>query len=240
MLQQVNLYEPIFREDRKLFSATAIGIGLGVVAAGLMAITGFDGWRVRSLDRQLAAVHAQEAARKKLVAEANAIVDLAGSHETIENHLKAMAIDLGRRQQALRYLRGGDASGAGDGVPEHLGFVGRMTALARQQVDGLWLTGATFVSGSGSFQLTGGAVSADLVPIYLQRLASEPAIAGTKLQTIEIRQPAKPARAEIEFTVSSAAATDSKAVPPAPAGAAAAPAAAPAAALAAAQATIPP
>jgi Fimbrial assembly protein (PilN) len=202
MLQQINLYEPIFREDHKLFSATAICVALGVVAAALVAISAFSEWRTHSLDRQLLALHGQEAARKKFVAEATAIVDLAESHDTIENHLKAMAIELGRRQQALRYLRGGDLAATGDGVPAHRGFVGRMTALARQQVDGLWLTGATFVSGSGGLELTGGAVSADLVPIYLERLAGEPAIAGTKLQTIDIRQPKKPNRADIEFTVS--------------------------------------
>lgn len=204
MLQQVNLYEPIFRDDHKLFSAKAICVGLGAVAAALVAISMFSEWRTHSLDRQLLALHAQEAERKKLVAEANAIVDLAESHDTIENHLKAMTIDLARRQQALRYLRGGE-SGTGDGVAAHRGFVGRMTALARQQVDGLWLTGATFVSGSGGFELSGGAVSAELVPIYLERLAGEPAIAGTRLQSIEIRQPKTPVRAEIEFKVSSRA-----------------------------------
>jgi hypothetical protein len=202
MLQQVNLYEPIFREDHKLFSATTIGVGLGIVAAGLMAITLFSWWRVQALDRQLHAVHVQQAEQKKYVAQANAIVDQAGSHETMEIHLQAMAVDLTRRQQALRYLRGGDAGSSGP-ILANRGFVGRMTALAHQQLDGLWLTGATFVSGSDSFQLTGGALNADLVPIYLARLMNEPAIAGTKLQSIEIRQPKKPIGSEIEFTVSS-------------------------------------
>jgi hypothetical protein len=203
MLQQVNLYEPIFREDHKLFSATAICVGLGIVAAGLMAITLFS-WRgVQALDRQLHAVHAQQAEQKKLVAQANAIVDQAGSHETMEIHLQAMVVELTRRQQALRYLRGGDAVGSGGPLLANRGFVGRMTALARQQLDGLWLTGATFVSGSDSFELTGAAMSPDLVPIYLARLMNEPAIAGTKLQSIEIRRPKKPIGPEIEFTVSS-------------------------------------
>jgi hypothetical protein len=111
-------------------------------------------------------------------------------------------------------------TGTGDGVPAHRGFVGRMTALARQQVDGLWLTGATFVSGSGGLELTGGAVSADLVPIYLERLAAEPAIAGTKLQSIEIRQPKKPIGAQIEFTVSTGTSVDANDNPSAQAGAA--------------------
>jgi hypothetical protein len=205
MLQQVNLYEPILRDDEKVFSATAIGVGLCAVAAVLVAISAFSVWRMRSLDRQLLGLHAQEATRKKLIAQANAIVDLAESHDTIEMHLKAMAIDLSRRQQALQYLNGSALTGADDKVAVHRGFVGRMTALARQQIDGLWLTGATFVSGSGALQLTGGAVSAALVPIYLERLAGEPAIAGTKLRSIEIRQPKKPIGGEIEFTVSTAA-----------------------------------
>ena len=218
MLQQVNLYEPILRDDQKLFSATAICLGLGAVAAALVAISAFSEWRTRSLDQQLLALRAQESTQKKLAAEANAIVDLAESRDTIESHLKAMAIDLSRRQQALRYLSGGALTGAGDGVLAHRGFVGRMTALARQQIDGLWLTGATFASGSGGLELTGGAVSADLVPIYLERLAGEPAIAGTKLQSIEIRQPKKPSGTQIEFTVSTAASADAKDDPSAQAG----------------------
>ena len=203
MLQQVNLYEPIFREDHKLFSATTICVGLGIVAAGLTAITLFSWWRVQALDRQLRAVHAQEEQQKKYVAQANAIVDRAGSHETMETHLQVMVVDLARRQQALRYLRGGDAGGSSGPILANRGFVGRMTALAHQQLDGLWLTGATFVSDSDSFELTGGALNADLVPIYLARLMNEPAIAGTKLQSIEIRRPKKPSGSQIEFTVSS-------------------------------------
>ena len=66
--------------------------------------------------------------------------------------------------------------------------------------------------------VTGGAVSADLVPIYLERLAGEPAIAGTKLQSIEIRQSKKPMGAQIEFTVSTAASADAKDDPSAQAG----------------------
>ena len=127
MLQQVNLHEPIFREDHKLFSAKTIGVGLGIVAAGLMAITVFSWWQVQGLDRQLHVVHAQQAEQKKFMEQANAIVDQAGSHETMEIHLQAMVVDLARRQQALQYLRGG-AVGAGGPPLANRGFVGRMTA----------------------------------------------------------------------------------------------------------------
>jgi hypothetical protein len=214
MFQQINLYEPIFREEHKLFSANAICSGLGIVAAGLVAIALFSSWRVVLLDRLLHSVQSQEAARKKFIEHANSIVSLGESPQSVETRLKAITIDLERRQQALRYLRGGEADvptvpggGAGGAGKGNRGFSGRMAALARQQVDGLWVTGATFTADSGRFDLAWSATSAELVPIYLGRLTSEAALAGIPLQSIEIRQPKKPARGEIEFTISSAVST---------------------------------
>jgi hypothetical protein len=214
MFQQINLYEPIFRQEHKLFSAKTICGGLGIVAAGLVAIAMFSSWRVILLDRLLHTVQSQEAAQKKLIEHADSVVSLGESPQAIETRLKSIAIDLERRQQALRYLRGDEAdghtgpdSGAGSPGKGNRGFSGRMAALARQQLDGLWVTGATFTANSGRFELSGSAMSAELVPIYLGRLTSEAALAGIPLQSIEIRQPKKAGRGEIEFTVSSAAST---------------------------------
>jgi hypothetical protein len=85
-----------------------------------------------------------------------------------------------------------------------------MAALARQQLDGLWVTGAIFTADTGRFELTGSALRAALVPIYLERLAGEAALAGIPLESLEIRQPKQPVRGEIEFTVSSATQPASK------------------------------
>jgi hypothetical protein len=210
MFQQINLYEPIFREEHKLFSANAICSGLGIVAAGLVAIALFSSWRVILLDRLLHTVQSQEAAQRKFIEHANSIVSIGESPQDIEARLKSMTLELERRRQALRYLRGG----TGKGNP---GFSGRMAALAHQQLDGLWVTGATFSADSGRFELSGSAMSAALVPIYLGRLTGETALAGIPLQSIEIRQPKKPTRGEIEFTVSSATSPEAKDTAPTPA-----------------------
>jgi hypothetical protein len=217
MLQQINLYEPIFREEHKLFSANTICGGLGIVAAGLLAIALFSWWRLILLDRLTHSVQSQVAAQKRFIEHANSLVDLGESPQTIEIRLKSITIDLERRRQALRYLIGGEAGGraapseaVGAADNGNRGFAGRMAALARQQLDGLWLTGATFTADSGRFELTGSATGAELVPIYLGRLASEAALAGIPLQSIEIRQPKNPTRGEIEFAVSSATSAESK------------------------------
>jgi hypothetical protein len=92
---------------------------------------------------------------------------------------------------------------------QRTGFADRIEALARQQLDGLWLKGVTFTSRPGDFALKGSALSAELVPIYLAKLAGEPAFAGTKLQIFDITQPKKAQRVErpeIDFSLSSSAA----------------------------------
>jgi hypothetical protein len=234
VFQQVNLYEPIFREEPKLFSAATICAALGIVAAGLLTIATFSAWRLAGLERELAAVRAQEATQQKLIARTDAFIDQGESEPRMEARLQAMAQSLERRQLALRYLRGtdgangvgaasgADAAGAADAITggatanggdtakrtasaAHHGFAERLAALARQQLDGLWLTGVIFTANAGDLVLSGGATSAALVPAYLGRLANEPALAGTRLQSIEIREPQKPVRGEIEFRVSSAA-----------------------------------
>jgi hypothetical protein len=55
----------------------------------------------------------------------------------------------------------------------------RVTLLERQQLDGLWLTGATFTAESGRFALVGSAMSAERVPEYLARLALAGGSRGT-------------------------------------------------------------
>lgn len=199
MFQQINLYTPIFSQEPRLFSAKAIGAALGIMMLGLLAITGVSWWRVATLDRALRALEVQAGARDKLIAETERVVNGGESPATTEARLKSLALELERHQQALKYLRGGAAG-------SHTGFAARMAALARQQLDGLWLRGATFSSDSGQFQISGSALRPELVPIYLARLAGEEALAGTTLDSFEIRQPRKPLHGEIDFSVASSAA----------------------------------
>jgi hypothetical protein len=194
MYQEINLYQPIFRQEQKLFSAGAILAALGVFLVGMVALAGVVSWRVAGLERQLKELESREKSQERMLAGTDSLATLGVGRKSAEERLKTLALELERRQQALRYLRG--AGG-------HVGFAARMEALAHQQIDGLWITGATFVADSGGFALSGTAVSAELVPMFLSRLAMEPALAGTKLDDFEIRQPAKAEHGELDFSVSS-------------------------------------
>ncbi len=198
MFQQVNLYQPIFREEQKLFSATTIGTGLGFIAAGLVMIALYSWWQIAALDRALRAIQTQDQVHAQLVATSNALFDRGDSEQALSSRVNGLAVELDRRQQALRYLGSGEAAARG-------GFAERVEALAREQLDGLWLKGAIFTAESGRFALNGSASNAELVPIYLARLAHEPALAGAKLESLEIRQPKGADQGHVDFVVSSSA-----------------------------------
>jgi hypothetical protein len=203
MFQQVNLYQPIFREEQKLFSATTITIGLTAVAAGLVAFALFAAWRIALLDRQLQTVRTQAALRARLAVESHGLYAGGTSAEGLRAHVEALALALERRQQALRFLASGAAGVRG-------GFAARVEALARAQLDGLWLTGATFTAESGRFALAGSALTGERVPEYLARLANEPALAGAKLESLEIRRPKAENAGHVDFVLSSSASPPAK------------------------------
>ena len=196
MFQQINLYQPIFREEQKLFSATTICASVAIVAAGLLSLALYSGWQVYKLERELASLQSQGRLRSSLDSASERLFGQGGDEKALEGRVQALAVDLDRRQQALRYLTSGEAA-------LNRGFAARLEALAHQQLDGLWLTGASFTAESGRLTLAGSAVSADLVPRYLARLANEPALSGAKLDSLEIRQPKSPEQGHIDFRVSS-------------------------------------
>jgi len=214
MFQQVNLHQPIFREERKLFSATAICSGLAIAAAGLVLITLVSWWQVISLGRQLDAVAAQERTRAGLNAASERLFEHGGTERELTARIQTLALALDRRQRVLRYLGSGVAG-------SNQGFATRLEALARQQIDGLWLTGATFNADPGRFTLAGSALHAELVPRYLARLATEPALSGAEVESLEIREPKAtdprsaeeqpPVAGRIDFFVSSAGGTPGQA-----------------------------
>jgi hypothetical protein len=206
MQQQINLYEKALHAESTAFAAAPLVGGLALVTAGLLLISLFAWWRVDSLGRNLQAVRTQLARQGALVRQGDGFASAAGGTAAFAARLRTMAAELERRQQALGYLRSGAAGTAG-------GFSARLEALARERLDGLWLRAVLLTGNSDRFVLSGRAVRAELVPMYLARLQHEPALAGTALQILTISGP-KPGSAgapagppgaggPVSFTVSS-------------------------------------
>jgi len=179
MRQQVNLYQPIFRPHHRPFAAPAALWTLGLVVLGLLGTWGYGLQRVNHLGQDLVRLRALQQQQLQIAASAGASRAERPSPAALQAQATQLLADLKQRQQALEVLRSGAAGDPG-------GFARRLEALAHRHIDGLWLDHIVLVGGAGVASLSGRTLDPDLVPVYLQALTAEAALAGTRFEAFRI------------------------------------------------------
>jgi hypothetical protein len=182
MRQQINLYQPIFTEERKALSAATTAIALGIVVAALAAFSGYAHRNVGKLAREVDALRQQQAQHAALIAQLGDVQAAEASPEEIEARVKQLTGAVADRTRALKILQSG-------GAGRTSGFAPRLEALARRHVDGVWIDHMVLSGVNGSMTLGGAALGADIVPVYLQNLGQDPALAGTRFDEFVIERP---------------------------------------------------
>ncbi len=181
MEQQVNLYQPILGAEKRLFSARAIGIGLGVLAASLGVLAGYAGWRAARVEHVLVALERQQAAQLALAERAAAAMRPKESVAELDAAARGLTAEIAARERALDVVRKGVATpGAG--------FAARLESLGRSQVDGLWLKKIVVSSGDSRLAFEGAATEPRLVPAYLAALAGERSLDGASFDHLSMRR----------------------------------------------------
>lgn len=181
MRQQINLYQPIFSQERKQLSATTVATALGVIGAVLLSISMYANRRVDQLEQEVANMRERAARQQDIVAKAGELHAARGNPDEINARVKQLADSVAARQVALKVLQQGAAG-------QTTGFASRLEALARRHIDGLWIDGLVLSGTNGSMTLRGATLQADTVPTYLQGLAHEAALAGTRFDDFVIEQ----------------------------------------------------
>jgi len=188
---------------RQVLSASTVMVGGAMILLALGGLWGFGMWEVSRLGHGVEFVRQQHEHQQNLILGANA-EGLAQSPEEVEAGNKRLRAELQTRQRALELLNAGAA-----GKPA--GFSTRLEALARRHVEGVWLDRLVLGSDTAKMNLSGSALDADLVPRYLQNLATDPALNGTRFDEFVIEQPTddpekkKPAVPGLRFRASNAA-----------------------------------
>jgi hypothetical protein len=181
--QQINLYSPIFRKQTKIFSANTMLQGLALIV--LVIAVFYYYMSAQSTLLELRAVESGQQLNSELQR-----LKAYGSESPAER-LKALA----ERRKALE-----DALASQTGMLESLqgsfgrseGYSEQLRALARVSVEGVWLTRVTFAEGSGELSLAGRALSAELVPAYIERLRRDPTLRSQSFAQLELTRPAPP------------------------------------------------
>jgi Tfp pilus assembly protein PilN len=178
--QQINLYQPIFRRQRQIFSAMTMLQAGGIVAAALLGIYFFGLWQVLGLEAEAVQLEGREKAYAAQFARLDTSSSLARRRE-VERELEHLNDQLVSQQRLIEVLRDRPL-GSTDGFSSYL------EALARQHRSGLWLTELRINGASRALELVGRTIEPNLVAEYLQDLGQEPALAGQLFDEFEVER----------------------------------------------------
>jgi len=181
MSQQINLFNPAFQPQRKIFSVNAMAGALGVLVLVLAGTGVYAKVRVARLETEVARGEEQvQAAQKRLAA---AIAEFAPRAK--DGRLEAEVAEAQTEHDALQRMA--DMIQRGD-LGNTQGYAEYFRALARQSVDGLWLTGVTITGAGTEIAVRGRALDPALVPGYLARLRNERVLQGKPVGSMQIGQ----------------------------------------------------
>jgi hypothetical protein len=185
--QQINLYQPIFSRERRQLSAMTLVGALAMIIVTLLGISLYGHYRVEQLDDEVQAMRERAAHQERIAAKVGEMHASRGNAADIEARVKQLTESVTARKRALNVLQAGAAG-------QTVGFAARIEALARRHVDGLWIDSLMLSGTNGSMTLQGATLNVDAVPVYLQGLAHERALAGTRFDDFVIERPMPEAR----------------------------------------------
>lgn len=181
MSQQINLFNPIFLARRKIFSARTMATALGIVALALVAVHALQHVQLVALQRQSVETNNQFTAAQRLLTQF-AADKKSGPSKVLVDQVSRLETHLGAQQVLLDSFAGGTL-----GNTE--GFARYMSALARQTLDGVWLTGFAATGGDGLSVIRGRLQQPDTLPAYLRLLNREEALRGHGFAELRIHAP---------------------------------------------------
>ncbi len=181
MMQQINLYQPMFRKHEKVFSVmTMLQISLFfiVVFAG---IYGYTHHQLVPFKQEVAKLDKELAQLSVLVSKLEQQQLKKVKSKLLEKEIARLSNELAKRERIhallTKYTFGNST-----------GFSAHLEALARQHVQGAWLTRISIAGGGASLGLEGKTLLPELVPAYIQRLADEKVLIGASFNNMELNR----------------------------------------------------
>lgn len=181
MRQQVNLFQPMFRREKKVFSALAMLQVLGVVVAALLVLYGYARTQLDGLQAQAALLQTQRAAAEARVEDLAKRYPPRRPSRLLAEEVQRLKKELAGKQRVVELLRSGSLGNT-------KGFSDYLVALAREHVEGTWLSDIAIGRGGQTVAIAGSTLTPQLVPVYLHKLGEEAAFAGRTFSSMDLRR----------------------------------------------------
>ena len=181
MKQQINLYQPMFRRQEKVFSALTM---LQIVAFFIVVygvLYGYTMLKLQPFQQELDKTNTQLERMTLQLDEQQKRISSRGKSTMIESEIARLSREL-EQGERLREVLTKRSFGNVDG------FSSYFAALANGHVDGTWLTTIRIESGGEQLSLNGKSIKAELVPTYIKKLALESIFDNRKFNILELQR----------------------------------------------------
>jgi len=177
--QQINLFNPIFLKQKRHFSAVTMAQALAAVLVGVLAMYAYQVRQNQTLAGSLAQAQQQLEARGIQITRFGKEFSTQGASRSLADELAAGETRLAQRRSLLDDVKtgvGGDTQG----------YSRYLTALARQTMPGVWLTGLDIGGKSSALVIKGRALDSALVPAYMRALNRAAPLAGRRVDELRL------------------------------------------------------
>ncbi len=193
--QQVNLYQPLFRKQKRRFSARAMLQAAGLIAAGVAAMAGYVSWQIGAMRAELRLAEQKLAAANRQLEEVTRQFAGRAVGPTLAERIARLEEEVADLERVHEILQRGLFSNT-------KGFSPYFAALARRHEPGVWLTALDITGAAEQMVLSGRSLDAERVPRYLLKLSQEQTLAGIEFHVFRIARPEdKPRAGYVEFLV---------------------------------------
>lgn len=192
MYQQINLYQPVFRRQRKVFSAATMLQIAGVAAVLLLGFYGHARWTLGSLDSTAGALSTQY----QQLEEQLGVLERGEGDDSldVQDEVNRLQQSITQRQALLERFAQLD-------LRESTPFSEFFEILARRSLPGLWLTGISLAE-DGETELRGSTMNPTLVPRYLQTMPDQPRFTALHQGSVHLSR-IDPDKSGVDFILSS-------------------------------------
>ena len=196
MNQQINLYQPMFRKQKVMFSAVTM-LQVSVFFLLLFAtLYVYQLMKLKPYEKQLESLGIDLTQLRAQVAVIESKKAGKGKSKLIENEIAKLSKELEQRERIMKVL-------SNKSFGNSTGFSAYLESFARKHVSGTWLTDVSIRQGGSSLGLKGKTLSSELVPVYIQQLADEKSMQGSSFNVMELsRVETEEGKSELNFLIS--------------------------------------
>lgn len=196
MKQQINLYQAEFQQPEIMLSADHIFLGTGGLLLLIVLCSAGLAMSNTLMDGRLTAVKAEVETLK----QANQQMSSSMQNRSVDQNLAARATEASRqlqmRQEMLQLVERTEQR------RDTVYFSELLAGLARQHVDGLWLSRIEISANGQDMYLEGSTLDAKRVPQFVGNLSQEEAYLGREFHKVVIKRNEKDA-AMLDFVLTS-------------------------------------